>query len=583
MQINFTLRHATTQISRSGSDGGTNQDGRVLETPLKLLTVTLTGGETVSSSPTEDASVLRDVFDQWGFPVAALSTLLDRRATFMKGHTSTNYSKAHNGLTAYANRVFCIGMKQWTLVWSVHPQLGARGVIMCMDKTWASSVPGIVTQYIESMWMFGGFQGFLPLVACMASLRYAALALAEDDKEAFRREFELREWLKVGFKADGTDLGYTSAQVSWLSSRVSRHQDRLMVTDCVLGFLRDDLENHDIFGPEDSSDVLKYCISDLTDMQEQLGSQAHQLQTQANVQLAALFSLITQKDSATALLIAKTSQTIAADSRKDQKVSVDIAKSSRLIAYNTLHDSASMKAIANVTMVFLPGTFLASVFAMPFFSSQKAAGFFVSERIWIYVVITIPLTLATLACAWVWYHFSARSWQALQSEDGEESQPRPKGQRLWEDAIQEQGSNPFSADHNRGPFKDAPHEKGLAGLPQLQVGFEPEEYKADVVEQWDPMTREFAPSIFSASSFAFTEDSQFTTSIRSGAASINSAYPTDPDDTRFVSTFTERKSRKKLNGVSQDRDLSQPGRARNRSVGSFGSRGSHHSHSGYSR
>jgi hypothetical protein len=199
---------------------------------------------------------------------------------------------------------------------------------------------------------------------------------------------------------------------------------------------------------------------------ENLRSQARQLEAQANVQLAALFNLITQKDSATALLIAKTSQTIVADSRRDQQVSVDIANSSRLIAYNTLRDSASMKAIANVTMVFLSTTFMASVFAMPFFSSQKTMGFFVSERIWIYVVITIPLTLATLACAWVWYHFSARSRQAFRGKNGEE------------------------------------------GSPQLQVVFEPKEYKADVVEHWDPMTREFAPSVFAASSFAFTEDSR---------------------------------------------------------------------------
>lgn len=496
---------------------------------LKLLLVTLNGGETVSSSAKEDADVLQEVFNDWSFPTAALSVLLDRRATCMDQHTVMNATKKAGKPSApQTNRVYCVGMRQWSMVWSpssYDPPFGARGVIMCVDKTWASSVPGVVTQYLKTMWMFLGFQGILPLVACMASLRYAASALAEDDKEAFRREFELRSWLKGGFNAEKKDLGYTSAQVSWLSSRVSRHRDRLAVTNRMLGILKEDLDMYEIFTPGESFEILRNCICNLADMKEHLRAQARQLEAQANVQLAALFNLITQKDSATALIIAKTSQTIAADSRRDQKVSVDIANSSRAIAYNTLRDSASMKAIANVTMVFLPGTFMASVFAMPFFSAQQAMGFFVNTKIWIYVAITIPLTLLTLACAWFWYHVSARSHQPLHEDDAEGSQSRltrsiMNGRKMLTDINPGHISMSSPAEKNIGRLAYVQDEERLSDSLELDMDFDHQDHNTNDFEHWDPMTREFAPSMFAASSFAFTEDSELAKSGRSSVAFI---------------------------------------------------------------
>jgi DNA-directed RNA polymerase subunit RPC12/RpoP len=492
---------------------------------LKLLFVTLTGGETASSNATDDANVLKDVFEKWCFPTAALSVLLDRRATFIDQQTAPNtFKKADERSTTSTNRVLCAGMKQWVMVWSPDPQdppLGARGVVLCVDKTWASSVPGVVLQYLKTMWMFLGFQGVLPLVACMTSLRYAASALAEDDKEAFRREFELRAWLKRGFVTEKKDLGYTSAQVSWLSSRVSRHRDRLLVTDRMLSILKDDLDIYEMFAPTHRFEILRNCICSLADMKEHLRFQARQLEAQANVQLAALFNLTTQKDSATALLIAKTSQTIAADSRKDQKVSVDIANSSRLIAYNTLRDSASMKAIANVTMVFLPGTFMASVFAMPFFSSQKTVGFFVSGRIWIYVVITLPLTLATLACAWAWHHFSARSHRALQGDGNEESQQQ-LDRRSLEYPTQYQEYTPRPAEKDIVLSAYTHDEDRQDASSQLDMDLKQEDFTVHKNEHWDPMTREFAPSVFAASIFAISDDSSSAQSNRAEAKSVRS-------------------------------------------------------------
>jgi ABC-type nickel/cobalt efflux system permease component RcnA len=52
-----------------------------------------------------------------------------------------------------------------------------------------------------------------------------------------------------------------------------------------------------------------------------------------------------------------------------------------------------MKTIAALTMVFLPGTFLASVFSMPMLESAKLS---------LYMAIVVPLTVAVVGCWWLW-------------------------------------------------------------------------------------------------------------------------------------------------------------------------------------
>lgn len=64
-----------------------------------------------------------------------------------------------------------------------------------------------------------------------------------------------------------------------------------------------------------------------------------------------------------------------------------------------------MKNLAAVTVVFLPGTFMASLFAMPFFDWNAATNsLLVSDMFWVYWAITVPLTLTTLAFWLLWTH-----------------------------------------------------------------------------------------------------------------------------------------------------------------------------------
>ncbi|KAF2709336.1 hypothetical protein K504DRAFT_455079 [Pleomassaria siparia CBS 279.74] len=113
-----------------------------------------------------------------------------------------------------------------------------------------------------------------------------------------------------------------------------------------------------------------------------------------------IYSLIGQKDNRLNILAANSSCQIASDSRR--------------IAILTRRDSTDMRIIAAVTLIFLPGTFVATVFSTGMFDwggdsqspgpdSEGAGGGnnkIVSSYIWVYFMLTGVLTFFVLV-AWV--------------------------------------------------------------------------------------------------------------------------------------------------------------------------------------
>lgn len=83
------------------------------------------------------------------------------------------------------------------------------------------------------------------------------------------------------------------------------------------------------------------------------------------------------------------------------------SETSTAIARDTKDDSASMKIIALLTMIFLPATTVSSFFGMAFFDpGPDGSSFEVSRMWWLFVVVTLPLTLITLSLWWMWYPVS---------------------------------------------------------------------------------------------------------------------------------------------------------------------------------
>ncbi|KAK7908797.1 hypothetical protein PG985_016100 [Apiospora marii] len=85
------------------------------------------------------------------------------------------------------------------------------------------------------------------------------------------------------------------------------------------------------------------------------------------------------------------------------------------IAMATSRDSQHMRAIAVITIVFLPGTFLAGVFSMSFFNWKTSDDSLVSHYFYIYIVGAVILTLATVGLLW-YFVIQRQKKRSLRSE-----------------------------------------------------------------------------------------------------------------------------------------------------------------------
>ncbi|KAI0438946.1 hypothetical protein F4803DRAFT_533214 [Xylaria telfairii] len=103
---------------------------------------------------------------------------------------------------------------------------------------------------------------------------------------------------------------------------------------------------------------------------------------------------------------------IQAQHRKiDASLNTLIAQNSLVVSEQALRDSSSMKAIAVVTLIFLPSTFIAAIFSMSMFNwlagDQETV---ISNRLWIFVLFSVSLTLIVL---FVWKEWDKRNENKL--------------------------------------------------------------------------------------------------------------------------------------------------------------------------
>ncbi|ORY00877.1 hypothetical protein BCR34DRAFT_606119, partial [Clohesyomyces aquaticus] len=83
--------------------------------------------------------------------------------------------------------------------------------------------------------------------------------------------------------------------------------------------------------------------------------------------------------------------------QRDARVQRELAQSASQTALASKRDSSSMKGIAILTMVFLPGTYIATLFTIPGMQTMR-------NNFSLYWAVTLPITLAVLA-AYAMYQF----------------------------------------------------------------------------------------------------------------------------------------------------------------------------------
>lgn len=83
--------------------------------------------------------------------------------------------------------------------------------------------------------------------------------------------------------------------------------------------------------------------------------------------------------------------------QSDARTSVEIGRAAQ-------KDSSAMKTVAFLTLTFLPATFISAIFSTSFFNFDGGQSTWaVSDNIWIYWAVAIPVTLFTILLWYFWH------------------------------------------------------------------------------------------------------------------------------------------------------------------------------------
>lgn len=108
-------------------------------------------------------------------------------------------------------------------------------------------------------------------------------------------------------------------------------------------------------------------------------------------------------------VIAATNQRLAAS---NQKVATGISEGLLNLTLESVDDSKYVQLISLASLIYLPATFVASLFGTNFFAFGASAELLLASNIWIYVAVTIPLTIFTIGC---WWYASRKSSKQRQN------------------------------------------------------------------------------------------------------------------------------------------------------------------------
>ncbi|TFB05624.1 hypothetical protein CCMA1212_002027 [Trichoderma ghanense] len=166
-------------------------------------------------------------------------------------------------------------------------------------------------------------------------------------------------------------------------------------------FIRDKLQHFQSVLPEERRSRLQLAHRMLNERVEfvlsnlECASVFHGLKERMEAQQTVLFNLIAQSDNL---------------------INVGLAKDSKEMAVASKQDSSAMKIIALLTTFFLPGTFIASFFAMPLFDwSEPTLSRVANRHFWVYWAVTGPLTVTIMAGVMAWAVWHNRYVERLQS------------------------------------------------------------------------------------------------------------------------------------------------------------------------
>lgn len=105
--------------------------------------------------------------------------------------------------------------------------------------------------------------------------------------------------------------------------------------------------------------------------------------------------------------------------QKDSMLNLRDSRINQMIAQSAKQDSISVTTFTFITALFLPGTFIATLFSMTMFDWQSADGSdgasslsnsYVSDKFWLFWAIAVPLTIITMTGWLLWFKYANAKW-----------------------------------------------------------------------------------------------------------------------------------------------------------------------------
>lgn len=218
------------------------------------------------------------------------------------------------------------------------------------------------------------------------------------------------------------ELGTLTADQHWIAMRAIRERSMTSVALSYLDHLLDIPTTTTTPHSPTSTNTNKTNLTLLHRLTTSHIAQITFVIEETTMNLSTIYTLTSQRDQLNSLAIATASREIALQSRTDQEHSLAIANASKQIAEESRRDSRAMKMIAIVTMVYLPGTFVATAFSMGVFEWTAGSGAdVVSSRIWVYFLFTGVLTVLTIGGFLGWAWWQERQTQMPLRKDGKKA------------------------------------------------------------------------------------------------------------------------------------------------------------------
>ncbi|KAH6890269.1 hypothetical protein B0T10DRAFT_314938 [Thelonectria olida] len=237
---------------------------------------------------------------------------------------------------------------------------------------------------------------FIHLVYLSSVLRWWNNVLLCFNQELVMHEKQLQKETAADTSAFSHESKDINTSLHTMAAHLYRYKSELHRVENILSELRS-AKFATIGNAAQDNLRIEYLMSQLNAIR----SFSNELESKVQNILALLFNQIQVTND-------RTMQAILTAAQEDNKMSQSIVIQSHELAQSMKNDSVAMKTIAILTMLFLPGTSFAAIFAMPFFTESKYLQ--APAQVWIWTILTVAVTLISFG---IFAHIIRRQTRGL--------------------------------------------------------------------------------------------------------------------------------------------------------------------------